>query len=158
MTGRTRGELAELDGLVLGHVTRYPGLTSYEIARALRLSTPGGNAGRSRVLAGLLRLLFAGSVAFDRVRWAAPGGYKITWHSTKNGSERKSSMVTDEVARALRAVFVSPSEADRNFEPANIVDGLFAIARSIDGLSEALIGRGAPGHDSIARAMRDRTD
>lgn len=39
---------------------------------------------------------------------------------------------------ALRAVLVSPNEIDSNFEPANVVDGLFAIARALDRVAEAL--------------------
>ena len=42
----------------------------------------------------------------------------------------------------------SPNETDSNMEEANVVDGLFAIARAIDGLSRAV--NGAPelmGHE-----------
>jgi hypothetical protein len=42
------------------------------------------------------------------------------------------------VADALRGVFVSPNEADRNMEPANVVDGLFAVARAIHELARAI--------------------
>ena len=34
--------------------------------------------------------------------------------------------------------FISPNENDRNLEAANVVDGLFAIARSINAVAEAL--------------------
>lgn len=37
----------------------------------------------------------------------------------------------DPTAAALRDTFISPNEADSNLEPANVVDGLFAIARAI---------------------------
>ena len=40
--------------------------------------------------------------------------------------------------QALKAVFISPNESDSNLEPANVVDGLFAIARSIDRLADAV--------------------
>ena len=43
-----------------------------------------------------------------------------------------------QTAAALRDVFVSPNEADRNLEPANAVDGLFAIARAIHRLAETV--------------------
>ena len=43
-----------------------------------------------------------------------------------------------QTAAALRDVFESPNEADRNLEPANVVDGLFAIARAIHRLAETL--------------------
>ena len=45
---------------------------------------------------------------------------------------------TDAIADALWGVFESPNEADSNFESANLVDGLFAIARAIDRLAHAV--------------------
>lgn len=36
------------------------------------------------------------------------------------------------IAAAIRDVLVSPNEADSNFEHANVVDGLFAIARALN--------------------------
>jgi hypothetical protein len=33
----------------------------------------------------------------------------------------------------LKAALISPNEPDRDGEPPNIVDGLFTIARAIDG-------------------------
>jgi len=42
------------------------------------------------------------------------------------------------IRHALEYCFVSPNEVDRNFEAANIVDGLFAISRSIRCLAEVL--------------------
>jgi hypothetical protein len=41
----------------------------------------------------------------------------------------------DEVAAALLHVLKSPNEADSNGETANVVDGLFAIARSISSIA-----------------------
>jgi hypothetical protein len=38
----------------------------------------------------------------------------------------------------LREVFISPNESDRNGEPANVVDGLYAIARAIARLAQAI--------------------
>ena len=43
----------------------------------------------------------------------------------------------DTFIRMLRDNLISPNEADSNGEPANIVDGLFAIARAIERLAEA---------------------
>jgi hypothetical protein len=40
------------------------------------------------------------------------------------------------VARAITAALISPNEADSNGEPANVVDGLFAIARAIAYLAD----------------------
>lgn len=42
------------------------------------------------------------------------------------------------LADAVRATLISPNENDRNLEPANVVDGLFAIARSLDRVASAL--------------------
>jgi hypothetical protein len=44
-----------------------------------------------------------------------------------------------DIAQALQAVLVSPNEMDNNMEQANVVDGLFAIARAIDHVARALI-------------------
>jgi hypothetical protein len=41
----------------------------------------------------------------------------------------------------LDRVFESPNELDSNGEPANVVDGLFAIARSLDRIADALHNR-----------------
>ena len=48
---------------------------------------------------------------------------------------------TDPPVMAIAAGLVSPNEADTNGEPANVVDGLFAIARAIDRLADAVRGR-----------------
>jgi uncharacterized protein Yka (UPF0111/DUF47 family) len=40
-------------------------------------------------------------------------------------------------ADAIRATLISPNESDRNLEAANVVDGLFAIARAINRLADA---------------------
>ena len=42
------------------------------------------------------------------------------------------------VARALTAALITSSEADRIGEPANITDGLFAIARALDRLADRI--------------------
>jgi hypothetical protein len=44
---------------------------------------------------------------------------------------------TDPPAVAIAAGLISPNETDSNGEPANVVDGLFAIARAIDRLADA---------------------
>ena len=41
----------------------------------------------------------------------------------------------DTTAAAINAVGISPNESDSNGEPANLVDGLFAIARALQGLT-----------------------
>lgn len=40
---------------------------------------------------------------------------------------------------ALKEEFMSPNECDRNGEIANVVDGLFAIARAITYLAEVIL-------------------
>ena len=43
-----------------------------------------------------------------------------------------------QIVGALKVALTSPNEPDRDGEPSNIVDGLFAIARAIDGLTAAV--------------------
>ena len=45
-----------------------------------------------------------------------------------------------DTARALGAALISPNEHDSNGEVANVVDGLFAIARAISELAAAVRG------------------
>jgi len=53
-----------------------------------------------------------------------------------------------QIAGALKTALISPNEPDRAGEPSNIVDGLFAIARAIDGLTAAVQkATGAHGED-----------
>jgi hypothetical protein len=42
------------------------------------------------------------------------------------------------IARALQRVFESTIEVDRNFDPANVVDGLFAIARGLHRIADVM--------------------
>jgi len=44
----------------------------------------------------------------------------------------------NDLSEALRACLFSPAEMDINLESANVVDGLFAIARAINGLSSTM--------------------
>ncbi|MCX7428834.1 MAG: hypothetical protein NTW96_24810 [Planctomycetia bacterium] len=44
----------------------------------------------------------------------------------------------DRLANVLWETLRSPNEADQNGEPANVVDGLFAIARAIRSLASAV--------------------
>jgi hypothetical protein len=44
----------------------------------------------------------------------------------------------DALAAAIRSVFISANESDSNLEPANVVDGLYMIARSIEKLAIAV--------------------
>lgn len=75
-------------------------------------------------------------------------------------------MSNQRIAQAIVDAGVTPRESDRNGEPANIVDGLFAIARSIDRLAGAIeasgdgvvnvrvaAGKGVAEH--VARAVHD---
>ncbi len=54
-------------------------------------------------------------------------------------------------AGAIAAALISPNETDRNFEPANVVDGLFAIARAIDRLAGSV-----DGHTATIAAIANR--
>lgn len=46
----------------------------------------------------------------------------------------------EEFRKAGIAWFTSPNEGDRNGETANMVDGLFAIARALDRVADAIRG------------------
>lgn len=41
-------------------------------------------------------------------------------------------------AAAIREALISPNEHDQNLEPANVVDGLFAIARALHAVAREL--------------------
>jgi len=43
----------------------------------------------------------------------------------------------DLIAKAIDNAFISPNCLDSNLEPANIVDGLYAIAKAIKSLADA---------------------
>ncbi len=45
---------------------------------------------------------------------------------------------TDLIADAVLATLISPNESDRNGESANVVDGLFAIARGLHAIARSL--------------------
>jgi len=48
-------------------------------------------------------------------------------------------MINYEIANAITNNFSSTNEIDSNFEsPANVVDGLFAIARALNKIAEAI--------------------
>jgi hypothetical protein len=42
------------------------------------------------------------------------------------------------IAKALCDTLISPNECDSNFEAANVVDGLFAIARALNRVAKAI--------------------
>lgn len=44
----------------------------------------------------------------------------------------------ENIARAITGTLISPNETDSNLEPANVVDGLYAVARGLQHIAEAL--------------------
>lgn len=46
--------------------------------------------------------------------------------------------MTGQLTEAIRATLISPNETDSNLEPANVVDGLYAIARALNRIAEAI--------------------
>lgn len=60
-----------------------------------------------------------------------------------------------DTGNAIRSALISPNEADSNSEPANVVDGLFAIARAIDHLADAAarIAHGGDGEPTGLEAV-----
>jgi hypothetical protein len=59
------------------------------------------------------------------------------------------------ISEALTHVLTSASEPDRDLETANVVDGLFAIARAITRLAEVVEGNTAI--DRLAAAVEENT-
>jgi len=43
-----------------------------------------------------------------------------------------------DIPAALRATLISPNECDSNLEAANVLDGLFAIARALHHVAKAI--------------------
>ena len=48
-------------------------------------------------------------------------------------------MNVKEITKAVENALTTPNETDRNGEAANVVDGLFAIARALDSIAVALL-------------------
>lgn len=48
----------------------------------------------------------------------------------------------DPIAKAIYSTLESPNECDSNLESANVVDGLFAIARALDRVAKAISNKG----------------
>lgn len=44
----------------------------------------------------------------------------------------------EHISDAITSALTSPNEMDRNLEPANVVDGLFAIARGLQAVADAI--------------------
>ena len=75
-------------------------------------------------------------------------------------------MNTDKLAEAIVHTLTSPNEPDRNLEPANVVDGLYAIARGLHAVAASVDRLGTNGADtnmgaiellaSEVRALRNR--
>jgi len=69
----------------------------------------------------------------------------------------KTNTNTKRVMEAIRATLISPNECDSNMEAANVVDGLFAIARAINRVATAINDAGfdklVPALNSVAGAL-----
>jgi hypothetical protein len=50
----------------------------------------------------------------------------------------KPSDIGEYIGESIKFCLVSPNECDSNWENANVVDGLFAIARAIRSLADAI--------------------
>lgn len=51
----------------------------------------------------------------------------------------------DQIATALLNTLTSPNESDSNFEEANVVDGLFAIARALHSIENTILPKEVTG-------------
>jgi len=56
----------------------------------------------------------------------------------KQRAQRAYTPAKPSIVDALTATLISPNELDTNFEAANVVDGLFAIARELHNVAEAI--------------------
>lgn len=63
---------------------------------------------------------------------------------------------SDNLTVALAHCLVSPNEGDSNGEPANVVDGLFAVARAINRVADAIFESDKidAGLESVAQAIQ----
>ncbi len=59
----------------------------------------------------------------------------------RNMRDERDTITPKSIAPAIREALISLNEMDRNFELANVVDGLFAIARAINRLADAVGAR-----------------
>jgi len=71
--------VTEFDERVMAHITRYPGLSMFEIGRALGVNKPGEGS-NAKMLWALMHLMQDRRVRFEKVRAPAPGGYKNLWY------------------------------------------------------------------------------
>ncbi len=71
--------MTDFDERVLAHITRYPGLSMFEISRAL------GEASMSKMMWAMMHLMQDRRVRFERVPASAPGGYKHVWYPAEPG-------------------------------------------------------------------------
>ncbi len=71
--------MSEFDDRVLAHITAYPGLSAFEIGRALGVSTRE-NPNMSKTLYALMHLIQDRRIRWEKVRAPAPGGFKHLWY------------------------------------------------------------------------------
>lgn len=62
------------------------------------------------------------------------------------------------VADALRDVLVSPNESDANLEAANVVDGLFAVARAVKAHARGIYPDAVPTTDQHGQYVASLTE
>jgi hypothetical protein len=56
----------------------------------------------------------------------------------ERGTRQRARADADRLAEAVWGTLYSPNESDSNFEPANVVDGLFHVARAVERLASAV--------------------
>jgi len=67
------------DERVMAHIAQYPGLSMFELGRALGVTTRE-KPNMSKTMYALMHLMQDRRVRFEKVRAAAPGGYKHLWY------------------------------------------------------------------------------
>ena len=81
--------MTAFDEQVLAHITRYPGLSMFEIRRALGLEK-----NNTKMLWALMHLMQDRRVRFEKVRAPAPGGYKHLWYPAEASAEASAGSVS----------------------------------------------------------------
>jgi hypothetical protein len=61
-------------------------------------------------------------------------------HNKDDAKKRDAGVAQHIIAQAIMDTFFSGNELDRNAEQANVVDGLFAIARGLHDVADAIRG------------------
>lgn len=63
-----------------------------------------------------------------------------------------------QLARAIKQTFMSPNENDSNYEAANVVDGLYSVARALHALGNGNAATHMGGMEALGKAVLDSSE